>query len=1453
MNVLHMEIEIVRDSVRRLREALKGLHEVLWMLESIPSVPQWWQGGNAQDFDQDLQDLRFRLWLLTEEEEHLVGLLQHELHEWEAADAHFGDIGLWERIEGFLSRIGQGLITGFTALYLTLADWFNRLVGWVFDPVDIRVGYYVYEHDDLVLPPGAPFVLRRVYISHPADTGWRFNFPTRMIFPETNRAQILLGSGGDLVLDFVLREDGHWQSPRPGYRLESISEGYRLFLPQGEVLTFDRDGRWRTWQNAVGQRVHLEWPDEHTWHIRAPWGALWAEGHLDEQGRLHQVTDEHGGTLHYQYDASGRLIAFTDRDGHTTRYEYTDQGQLARIIGPDGRVLLENFYDERGRVVRQRDPAGQEMRFAYEEVAETGQLRRVTVTYPDGTQVRYILQNGEVVGQQLDEDAVVYRRDARGFLVEVQDPHGKVWRLDWDDAGRLTGVTDPAGHAFRVTYDQRGALLTAEGPNGVRLEVEYDAQGRPTHWRGPERAEFRLEYDDYGRLVGWVDPLGHRMTFAYDEQGRLTEMRLPDGATYTYQHESHRVVETDPVGRTGVYEFDGEDRLLAVRRNGRTLQLNYTPDGKLVALEDGQGRRIQAEYDPRGLPVAFRFPNGLELRQAYDALGRPVELRTAQGQTLFERTYDKRGRLIALTDARGHSWRYAYDKAGNLIALTDRKGRTYRFEYDEAYRPVRIYDSQGRRQAQIEYDEVGHPRRLTDAEGHTLAFTFDALGRLVATTWDEAEARAELDPAGRLVRLTDEKGRVRTYTYDPRGNLIRETYPLNQTYTYAYDPGGRLTRQTLPDGTQVEFAYDDLDRLVALTHRQNGRSATVQYAYGRDDRSLIIRDAAGEVHYTLNENEGYLERRDVFGQTVRYEFTPEGRVRRLVYPDARAVEYEYDANGNLTRIRDFAGHETLIKYDEQDLPVRVEHPGGLVSLYAYDSQDRVVRIRHLDAQGNLLVEQRLQRDATGRVVDVQVFGPVVEKLTRVPDERSRRTFTFNDLDQIIATDEGPFRYDRRGNLVEYVDAGRPARLRYDLRDRLVEAHLGDDRFRYAYDPEGNRVAVTHNGRTRRYILDTVWDLPRPLVEIDEAGQVQQYFIWGMGLHYALDAEGNPLVYLFNHRGDTLAVVDGTGRVVAAYDYAPYGQVVGRYGEDVPFRFLGRWGIMADHDGLYYIRARYYAPRLGFFTQPDRLHVHIPLPRFLNRYAYALDDLWNLVDVDGQWLNVLAGAIVGGILGGTVELGMQTIANAAKHGLDFSSYTWDGAAIAGAAVGGAVSGALMSSGVGVIPIVGAAFAGGVGNVADQLTQNFIKDAPLAQGLGGAFLTGSITGGIMDAAPLLLRAGRSGAMAALHGHNALGAAWRASTRWWTQEVAKRQAERQVLSALEKRMGNAFWKSIEHNMGILSTAAAPFKAFWRGGIRDRIFIHSIMRPLADLGEWRDEIKEKVVEKMVDKHIEG
>jgi len=1241
-NIIHMNTEALRWVINHLRRILINMQRDVEGLYSIPSPYGWWEGGAfAQQFDGELNGERRRLQRLIEEGEHLLKLLEQELHEWEAMDAHFGK-SFWDEVAGFFSDLGTSLVSG---LVTTANTVFDRAISWISDPVDIREGYYVYEHDDLLLPPGEPFKLKRLYISRPGRMGWRFNLPFRLTFPEPDQALLHLSSHGDLALEFQRDNHGHWKSQRAGYVLETVSDGFRVRLPEGEELIFDQDGKILRWRDVTGQTVHFAHSEENLWQITSGESALWAEIYLDDRNHIVRVVDEAGHELHYDYDEGGRLIAFIDRNGHTTRYEYNKRGLLWRIISPQGRVVLENEYDDMGRVRVQRDAAGYETQFSYVADPKTGQMREVTVTYPNGANVRFFLDEGEVVRQQFGDRAITYRRDARGYVVEIEDPNGKVWQLDWDEAGRLIGLTNPVGYTYRVVYDERGAVLAFQDPEGARMDVQYDEEGRPVSMRLPDGAEVRFEYDDQGQMTAWIDPLGHRVNLTYDELGRITQIQLPDGGTYTYTYQDDQVIETDPLGLTTTYQFDGEERLTGVHRNGHGIEAEYTPEGLLTTLQDAQGRTLALEYDERGLPVTLRFPNGFELHQVYDALGHPVEVRDTNNQTVLKRVYDEQGRLTELIDAKGRAWHYVYDNVGNLITLTDRKGRSLHFEYDDAYRLIRIYDDKDRVHVQIEYNALGLPVRMIDAEGHTMAFTFDAMGRLIATAWDDLDAMAELDPSGQLVRLIDEQGRSRTYAYDARGNLVQETYPLGQTYKYDYDFANRLKAQTLPDETRIIFEYDQLDRLTAMAYRRDDQEAEVQYAYSADDREMVIQNTAGSVRYTLQEQGNVLEKQDVFGHIVRYEFTPQGRIRRLVYPDGKAVTYEYDANGNVVNIRDFAGHETRIDYDESDLPVRVEHPNGLTSLYIYDDMDRVVHIRHLDARGHVLVEQRIQRDATGRVIDTEVSGPAVEDLTSVPDARSQRTFTFNALDQIMETDEGPFRYDARGNLVAYVDDGQDVALHYDLQDRVTEAHIGDTHLHYAYDAEGNRVTVTRNGETRRYVLDTVLDLPRPLMEMDAEGSVLQYYVWGQGLQYALDAQGRPLVYLFNHRGDTLAVVDGDGHVKAAYTYAAYGQVIGsRSEEEVPFRFLGRWGVMTDHEGLVYIRARYYAPRLGFFTQPDRLHFRAPLPRFLNRYAYALDEPWDLVDVDGRLPHILIGAAIGGLIGGGAELAGQLMHN-----------------------------------------------------------------------------------------------------------------------------------------------------------------------------------------------------------------
>ena len=1388
-------IRIQPDAVRRLEEQMRRVSQQLenlaHSLDGALNIPNW-SGAHRGRLESEWRGVRSRLTGLSEQGGTLASLMRRAADAFEEVDSHArtripGLQAVAAAAAGTLGGVRRGQPgTGVApASGGVTARALQTQAATVADPVDIRTGRYTYSHTDLILPPGEPLALYRTYSSH-MPPGWTFSLLHRLDLSRPDRAVFMAGNGR-LGWVFFHRTDAGYVADTPGFRLEEREGAFVLLAPAGSAFHFNPEGQLTAWYDDLGNGVHLEYPDPSTIRLVAPWGTLWGILHLDDHGRPVRAEDAEGHVLRYDYDPRGRLTAFTDRMGRTTRYEYDDAGYLTRIVGPDGLVLAENRYDDLGRILLQKDALGQETRFTYEcATQQPHRIEKVTVTYPNGAQVHYTLQQGEVARIEVDGEALRYICDEQGRLTEVHDPNGRVWRLSWDEADRLAALTDPAGQTTRWEYDERGRLLRWTAPDGASIRVAYDDQGHPRRLTGPGEETLALEYDPRGFLLSITDPLGRQVRFTSDDLGRVTETVLPDGSRWTYRYEAGQVVVQGPLGPTLLYRYDPEDHLTGLERAGEALRFTYTPYGELALAEDAEGRALRMEYDPNGRPLRLQFPNGYVLQSTYDPLGRPLEVSDGSGRTLFRQAYDHRGRLIALTDARGRSWRFAYDGLGNPIALTDRKGRTLRFEYDDAYRLARAWDPTGRIVLQMEYDPANRPLRLTDAEGHRMEISWTPSGYPTAISIDGKTARAEWDAAGQVLRLTDEHGRERTYAYDALGRLIRETYPLGQTYTFAYDPAGRLQTQTFPDGTHVSFDYDGLDRPVRVHYLRDGQEQAFALSYSPDGRNLTLRDPLGEVAYALKAGEDVLERRDPWGQVVRYEFSPEGQIRRLVYPDGRAVEYEHDENGNLSRIRDFAGRESLLEYDESDLLTRVRHPNGWVTHYEYDEMDRVVRIRHLNAAGQTVLEQRLTRDGTGRVVETIVSGPIAERVTVAPDALSRRRFRFNELDQIAESDEGSFRYDPNGNLLAYPDDRLQVSLQYDLAGRLTEARVGPDHFSYLYDAEGNRIARTHNGQTRRYVLDTVLGLPRPLVEVDEGEKRARYYIWGEGLQYAVDEQGHLEVYLFNHRGDTLAVVDERGEVVAAYAYSAYGEVVGRYGRrDVPFRFLGRHGVLADHDHLYFIRARYYAPTLGRFTQPDLLRPQVPLPGFLNRYAYALDDPWNLMDVDGRLPTIVIGAAIGGVIGGGMEIFRQVVLE--KQPLN----QIDWARVGAATIGGVVGGAIASTGIGAIPILGSAISGGVAAGVEQVLNNWFKDRPWHEGVTTAVTRGAVMGAVIDAVFIGAGVAIAGIGARLHGSSAKEAMRQAGHRaliqpwgrvWRSPQAAHRYAtDRKFLEAV------------------------------------------------------------------------
>ncbi len=74
-------------------------------------------------------------------------------------------------------------------------------------------------------------------------------------------------------------------------------------------------------------------------------------------------------------------------------------------------------------------------------------------------------------------------------------------------------------------------------------------------------------------------------------------------------------------------------------------------------------------------------------------------------------------------------------------------------------------------------------------------------------------------------------------------------------------------------------------------------------------------------------------------------------------------------------------------------------------------------------------------------------------------------------------------------------------------------------------------------------------------------------------------------YTFNAHGDVVGLVNVSGTQTKTYDYDAFGNEKDRVGSDPnPFRYCGEYFDVES--GCYYLRARYYDPSVGRFTQED---------------------------------------------------------------------------------------------------------------------------------------------------------------------------------------------------------------------------------------------------------------------------
>ncbi|WP_432075725.1 DNRLRE domain-containing protein [Streptomyces wuyuanensis] len=998
----------------------------------------------------------------------------------------------------------------------------------------------------------------------------------------------------------------------------------------------------------------------------------------------------------YAYDPAGRLAEHTDAMGRTTRRTYYDDGLPAKEIlsafhDPDGStrdlILSDRTYDAAGHLVKETTGNGK-VTTAYEvdaagrvtaEVLDpAGLARRTAYTYDATDAVIGVTRSG-AGGARTEQ--VTFERHATGVVTRETIENGTddlVTTRQVDDRGLVTAETGPRGNA------------TGADPAAFTTDFTYDALGRVIETRAatvtvetqataaaPARPTTRAGYNTFGETTATRSPNGHVTRTTYDALGRPVATTLPDytppGATTpltatvsrTYDAAGHLETETDPLGGVTRYGYDQLGNLTKVTEPAPTATsaapvstFTYDLLGEQLSATGPTGARTEATYDDLGRQItatrAERTPSAgvFTTTFAYDDSGNLVSTTSPTGITTSA-LHNPAGQPTTVTGPAGEKNTYAYGPTGLPASVTGPQGRTTRTVHDLAGRATSVIDEDATgtvwRDRGATYDADGNPVSLTNELGHTVAQSFDALGRLIRLV-EPVDATTSIttafgyDAEGHRTRLTDGRGNTTWTGYTSHGlpeSIVEPAttaHPAttDRTWTTVYDLADRPVRELQPGGVTLQRTFDALGRITEVTGSgAEAPTAADTYGYDLAGRVTSVSAPAGSNTYTYDDRGNLVSASGPSG-TATFQYDEEGRLAGRS-DAAGTASFGYDTAGRLSTAADpLTGASRTYGYDTASRLKTVTHgTTGATRTLTYDLLDRLKTDTLKAPDGaTTTASTGYTYDAASRLTAKTTTGTAGAGAQTYAYDRAGRLTSWTAPDSTTTA----YTWDAAGNRT----AAGATTATYDERNRLLTA--GDVTYTYAargtrtgssttggattaaaFDAHGRMasadgVAYSYDGLGRlvKRGTDTLTYADRSNNPVAAGGSLISRDPAGTPLAAAAsDGTGAAAVLTDQHGDVTATFAPGTGTLNGSSSYAPFGQVTATTGTTGP---LGYQGEYTDPDtGQVNMHARWYDPANGGFTSRDSWTLN-PVPSVAaNRYTYGNGSPLLNTDPSGHFL------------------------------------------------------------------------------------------------------------------------------------------------------------------------------------------------------------------------------------------
>ncbi len=952
---------------------------------------------------------------------------------------------------------------------------------------------------------------------------------------------------GNKTLEFIEMPDGSFIPPA-GMNLTLVRNGsgasayFTLTQRHGSTMTFRTDGKIGSITDLHGKTQQFAYVSGKLSSVIEAFGRsltfTWSGN------KISSVADSTGRSVAFGYPADD-LTSVTDVEGKATTYTYDAAHRVIRVKDPENRIVVENDYDSKGRVITQRNKG---------------------------------------------EAARTYNLYYSGYCNMEENPLGGTIAYYYDSRGRAIGSKNALGQSDSTEYDGQDRRITHVSAKDEIIDWFYNADNNLTREWDQRGFSAYYFYDSALRLQRINDKRGKDTTYTYTakHQPLTVTDHLGNITSYTYQTNGLPATVTDAEGKITTMAYDAWGNVNRISAHDGTFQ-TFTHNARSDALTatDAEGRTTTHTYNKRRQPLTTTLPAV-----------------PGEAAAVVTSTYDNSGNLQSTTDAKGNTTTHTYNTesklrtttlpalpAGNNVLTTgydirdwpesvsNSLGHTVTTGYDAAKRPNASTDPLNRISTTT-FDANGQPTEVKDPLNRSTTFTWNARGEKTRTTNALSHySNSTLDGNGKQTLLRNRRGKNYSFAYDAVNRLSTLTTPTGKVSTTTYFKNHLVKTITEPSTQSTTLAYNGKN----LVSSKTDPTGTVSYGY--DDSGLLesVTEGGTTITRTYDERGRLKTYTNADGDQLQYRYDANNNLTRLTYPDGKQVNYTYNARNLLESVTDWNSRVTTYQYDRLGRLTGTIRPNGTANIIAHDAASQLTSIKET-ANGKLISYLKFDYDAASQITR-RFRAPLVNSGWQHPFFAA----TYDDDNRLATLNGQTVTHDADGNMTQAVLPSSLASqslvswvLSYNSRNQLTNA-AG---ISYTYDAEGHRRTLTDSSGTTRDTIDPSGSLSRLLIRTHPDG-TKTFYVYGMGLLYEVDQAEKTKTHHYDQVGSTILRTDDTGKVIGRAEYSAYGICFWKQGDmATPFLYNGQAGVQTDPNGLLNMRARYYSPYLMRFLNAD---------------------------------------------------------------------------------------------------------------------------------------------------------------------------------------------------------------------------------------------------------------------------